>query len=231
MLSIEGRKAIVTGVSKGIGYATVKSLLDSGVHVVGWGRTSPEINHEKFHFIKTDVSNAENVYSSFEQSQALFDEPIDILINNAGLGFDGKIEEMDDLQWKTMFDTNVHGVFFCSKAVIPGMKKAGIGHIVNIASIAGITGIQNMAGYCGTKFAVRGISHSMFKELRDFGIKVTCIYPGSVQTGFFDTISSVTANENMMQPEDIAETIVHCLQSSPNYHHIDIEVRPLKPKG
>jgi len=71
----------------------------------------------------------------------------------------------------------------------------------------------------------------MYKELRNFGIKVTCIYPGSVKTNFFDKIKSVTVSDNMMMPEDIADTILHCIQSSENYHHVDIEVRPLRPKG
>ncbi|MEQ8924951.1 MAG: SDR family NAD(P)-dependent oxidoreductase, partial [Fulvivirga sp.] len=82
-----------------------------------------------------------------------------------------------------------------------------------------------------TKFAVICFSHALYKEVRNDGVKVTCFYPGSVQTNFFDSIESVTANENMMQPEDIAGTIIHCLESNANYHHVDIEVRPLKPKG
>ena len=106
-----------------------------------------------------------------------------------------------------------------------------MGHIINIASIAATTGIPKMAGYCATKHAVRGISQSMYKELREFGIKVTTIYPGSVKTNFFDNIEAIDANNNMMMPEDIASTILHVLQSPDNYHHVDIEVRPLRPKG
>jgi len=105
------------------------------------------------------------------------------------------------------------------------------GHIVNIASIAGITGIEKMAGYCGSKFAVRGISHSLFKEVRNFGIKVTCIYPGSTNTNFFDEFEGVNANENMMRPEDVASSIIHVLNTHPNYHVVDVEMRPLMPKG
>lgn len=155
----------------------------------------------------------------------------DILINNAGLGYEGAMDEMPLEQWHEMVNVNINGVFYSSRHAIPDFKQKQESHIINISSIAGTNGIPNMSGYCGTKHAVRGISHSMFKELRQYGIKVTCIYPGSVQTNFFDPIDSVTANENMMQPEDIASTIIHCLNSPPNYHHVDIEVRPLKPKG
>ena len=110
------------------------------------------------------------------------------------------------------------------------MQKNDEGHIINIASIAGATGIPGMSAYCATKHAVRGLSHSLYKEVRNDGIKVTCIYPGSVNTNFFDAIDSVTTSTNMMRPQDIAETIVHALQTHPNYHQVDIEVRPLKPK-
>jgi len=130
-----------------------------------------------------------------------------------------------------MFDTNVHGLFYCSKIVIPEMKNLGEGHIINIASIAGTNGVENMAGYAATKHAVVGISHSLFKELRNDGIKVSCVCPGSVKTHFFDDLEGVNAHDNMMKPEDIASTILHILKSPPNYFHADIEVRPLMPKG
>lgn len=147
------------------------------------------------------------------------------------MGYEGAFEELEPKKWQAMFETNVNGIFYCSRLVIPQMKKNDEGHIINISSIAGTTGIPGMSAYCGTKHAVRGISHSMYKELRKYGIKVTTIYPGSVNTNFFDDIDSVTANENMMRPEDIADSILHCLKTHPNYHQVDLEVRPLKPKG
>jgi len=158
-------------------------------------------------------------------------DDIAILINNAGLGYEGFIDEMDMELWHKMFETNVDGTYYCSRLMIPKMKEMDLGHIINISSIAGTTGIPGMSAYVATKHAVKGLSHSMYKELRNFGIKVTCIYPGSVKTNFFDEIDSVEANDNMMMPEDIASTIIHCLNSSANYHHVDVEVRPLRPKG
>lgn len=230
-MDLKGKVAIVTGVSKGIGKATVEALLHQQCVVVGWGRTAPRIDNENFHFVRTDVSSLESVNEAYKSSVEKVGDSISVLINNAGLGYEGAFEEMDPSKWTSMFETNVNGVFYCSRLVIPQMKKNDEGHIINISSIAGTTGIPGMAGYCATKYAVRGMSHSMYKELRSSGIKVTCIYPGSVNTNFFDDIDSVTANENMMRPEDIADTMIHCLMSHPNYHQIDIEVRPLKPKG
>jgi short-subunit dehydrogenase len=102
---------------------------------------------------------------------------------------------------------------------------------LNVASIAGLNGVNLFAGYVGTKHAVRGISHSLYMELRDFGIKVSTIYPGSIQTNFFDEISGVEANENMMRPIDVAMTMLQTLETHPNYFVADVECRPLRPKG
>jgi len=230
-MEILNKTAIITGVSKGIGLATAKLLLNNGVKVAGWSRSKPELNHENFYFVQVDVSDNNSVKAGYEQTVSHFGSQISILVNNAGLGFEGLFEEMSDNEWHQMFKTNVDSIFYCSRLVIPEMKKMDNGHIINISSIAGTNGIAGMAGYCGTKHAVRGISQAMFKELRNFGIKVSVIYPGSVKTNFFDDIDSVSTNDNMMMPEDIASTILHVLSTPPNYHHIDIEVRPLRPKG
>ena len=230
-MNLEGKVAVVTGVSKGIGLATVKALLEKGAIVAGWGRTAPDLEHEHFHYFECDVRYPESVQNAFDQTIARVGTHVQVLINNAGLGLSAYFEDMSLDDWHLMFETNVNGIFYCTRLVLPGMKELEEGHIINISSIAGTTGIEQMAGYCGTKHAVRGISHSLYKEVRNYGIKVTCIYPGSVQTNFFDKIESVTVNENMMRPEDIASTIMHALESHPNYHHVDIEVRPLMPKG
>ncbi len=229
-MDLKGKVAIVTGVSKGIGLETVKSLLSEGMTVVGWGRTAPNLTDSDFHFIKTDVSDWENVQASYNETVNQFGKA-SVLINNAGLGYTGLLHEMPIEEWQTMFNTNVNGVYHGAKVAIPGMIELEEGHIVNIASIAGITGIENMAGYCGTKFAVRGISHALFKEVRNYGIKVSCIYPGSTNTNFFDEIEGYNANENMMRPEDVASSIIHVLKTHPNYHIVDVEMRPLWPKG
>ena len=228
--SLKGKTAIVTGCSKGIGLATTMSLLKKGVIVAGWSRTPINISHKNFIHFVTDVSNFESVQKSHNQTIAKLGQS-DILINNAGIGFISGFEELDKDKWHKMFDVNVHGMYYCSKMVIPGMKAKGAGHIINIGSIAGTTAVKNMVGYASTKHAVTGMSHSLFMELRDFGIKVTCMYPGSVKTGFFDNIDEIEAHDHMMSPEDIASTIIHVLESPPNYLHVDIEVRPLKPKG
>jgi NADP-dependent 3-hydroxy acid dehydrogenase YdfG len=227
----QNKLVVVTGVSKGIGKATANLFLEKGYLVAGVSRSSTIIEHDHFRFYQLDVSDHSAVKNTFQKICDDFGMTIDILVNNAGLGYSSYMHEMSDEEWHKMFDINVHGLYYCTKKVLADMMKQGYGHIVNIASIAGTMGVETMAGYCGTKHAVRGISHSLYKEVRNHGVKVTCIYPGSVNTHFFDEIDSVTANENMMRPEDIALSILQAVETHPNYHVVDLEIRPLKPKG
>ena len=230
-MELKNKVAVVTGVSKGLCLEIVKLLLEKGVKVAGWGRNKPDFTHDQFHFFTCDVADEAQVEQAYLATLAQLGADIRILVNNAGFGVAGPMENMSTADWKSMFDTNVHGIFYTTKRLIPAMKAADEGHILNVASIAGLNGVANFAGYVGTKHAVRGISHSLYMELRDFGIKVSTIYPGSIQTHFFDDIPGMNAHEHMMQPADVALTIVQTLETHPNYFVIDVECRPLRPKG
>ncbi|MDX5347661.1 MAG: SDR family oxidoreductase, partial [Hymenobacteraceae bacterium] len=151
---LKDKIAVVTGVSKGIGLATVTTLLENGAIVAGWGRTNPELKHANFHFFETDVRNQQSVEQAYQQTTEKLGSDIRILINNAGLGIAGKLEEIRPEHWHLMFDTNVHGIFYCTRLLLPNMKTQEEGHIINISSIAGLTGIEEMSGYCATKYAV-----------------------------------------------------------------------------
>ena len=231
MIELKNKVAIVTGASKGIGLAVARLLLDEGMKVAGWSRSEPELEHGSFLWVKCDVGSPESVQQAFEKTSRQFGEELAVLVNNAGVGYEGKLDEMPLEQWHTMMNVNVNGIFYCTRLALPLMKERGEGHIINLSSIAGTNGIEGMSGYVATKHAVRGISHSLYKEVRNDGIKVTCIYPGSVNTHFFDEIDSVNAHENMMRPEDVAEAILHTIRTHKNFHIVDVEMRPLKPKG
>lgn len=228
---IQDKLIIITGVSKGIGKALAELLVESGAIVAGWGRNKPEINHSNFHFFTCDVSKLDDVKSAVSDTVNLLGTNIFGLVNNAGFGHFGTLEEIDDEQWLSMFNTNVHGLMYCTRAVVPYLKTQQAGHIINISSIAGLDGIVGGSGYCATKHAVRGISHSLYKELREDGIKVSCVYPGSVATNFFDEVKGVSNTTNMMQPEDVAIMLKQLLESHPNFLTVDVEIRPLMPKG
>jgi NAD(P)-dependent dehydrogenase (short-subunit alcohol dehydrogenase family) len=228
---LKGKNAIVTGVSKGIGLETVKLLIEQGVSVAGWSRNKPDFSHPNFHFVQANVSDWQQVQNAYKQSVEKLGVDIQFLINNAGYGVPGTIEEISIEDWKGMFDVNVHGLMYCVKMAVPAMKRMDEGHIINVSSIAGLNGINGMSGYAATKHAVTGLGHSWMMELRDFGIKVTNVYPGSVNTNFFDGIDAIQANENMMRPQDVAKSIVELLDTHPNFLPVDIELRPLRPKG
>ena len=226
----KGKAIIITGVSSGIGLATSNAILEQGGIVLGFGRNKPEIKHLNFHFFETDIRKFEEVQKSVSLCVEKHENEIYGLINNAGLGIFGAIESLSNEDWHLMFDTNVHGLMYMSKLIVPILKKKKAGHIINISSIAGLDGVFQGSGYSATKFAVKGISQSMYKELRLDGVKVSCVYPGSVSTHFFDEIPSVKVNDSMLKPTDIADTLMFLLSTDSNCLPVDIELRPLQPK-
>jgi NADP-dependent 3-hydroxy acid dehydrogenase YdfG len=198
--------------------------------VFGLGRTNNELQHEHYQFISCDVRNEQEVARAFASVFAKVPQ-VHILVNNAGLGYFGWLEQMSTEQWHEMFDTNIHGMFYCCKQVLPGMKQQQFGHIINIASTAALEGMPQVSAYCATKWAVKGLSESLFREVRDYKIKVTCIYPGSTKTDFFRNSPGIKPHDYMLMPEDVAANIVYALKMPDNFHTVNLEIRPLQPKG
>jgi NADP-dependent 3-hydroxy acid dehydrogenase YdfG len=230
-MDIQNKIAVVTGISKGIGFHVTNELLQQGAKVFGLGRHNNEITHPNYQFIPCDVRNFEEVENAFTKIYAITNNQIHILVNNAGLGYFGFLEELKNEHWHEIFDTNVSGIFYCCKMALPKMKKQEYGHIINIASTAALEGMAQVSGYCASKWAVKGLSESLFREVRDFKIKVTCIYPGSTKTDFFRNNENVQPNDNMLMPEDIAQAITQAIQMPDNFHTVNLEIRPLQPKG
>lgn len=228
-MNLSGKIAIITGVSKGIGYQTALQLLEHNCIVFGLGRNN-QINHPNFTFIPCDIRKHEEVEQAFRQIKQQY-QHIHILVNNAGLGYFGWLEDMPYEQWDEMFETNVNGMFYCCKQVLPIMKQQQLGHIINIASTAALEGMAQVSAYCATKWAVKGLSESLYKEVRDFKIKVTCVYPGSTKTDFFRNSPGIQPHDYMLMPEDVAANIVYALQTPDNFHTVNLEIRPLQPKG
>ncbi len=228
---MELKHCIITGVSTGIGKATALELLSRGHKVIGWGLNEPDYGHFNFEFIRADVRSLKDVEDAWAKSQTHLPRgSADVLMNNAGLGYFGNIEDYTEEQFKEIFEVNVFGLWHACRVVIPAMKRAGSGHIVNISSTAGLDGMAQVSIYCGAKHAVRGISESLFKELREFGIKVTTVYPGSVQTPFFKNSPGIQSHDMMMQPAEVAVQIANAIDTSPNFNLNSIEFRPLKVK-
>jgi NADP-dependent 3-hydroxy acid dehydrogenase YdfG len=230
-MDLTGKVAIVTGVSSGIGRATAEALLARGAAVAGWGRKPPEdLDNERFLFFECDVRDEHAVAEAFTNTQRELGLEVHVLVNNAGLGVFGPIDGFKSEDWHAMFDTNVNGLFYCTRAALPQMKKQHAGHIINVASLAATAGTANLAGYCATKYAVRGFSDALFKELRPDCIRVTCVMPGSVETNFNGAQPGADPDPYKMQPEDIADAIIHALEA-PNVTMIsEIQLRPANVK-
>lgn len=229
-MNLNNKYAVVTGVSKGIGNALCRQLLNKGAKVFGLGRTN-SITHENYLFIPCDIRKIDEVENAFDIIFKATNNQVDILVNNAGLGYFGFLEETDPELWHQMFDTNVHGMYYCLRQVLPQMKKKQFGHIINIASTAALEGMPQVSAYCATKWAVKGLSESLFREVRDYKIKVTCIYPGSTKTDFFRNSPGIQPHDYMLMPEDVALCMVQALEMPDNFHTVNLEIRPLQPKG
>ena len=235
-MNLKSKIAIVTGASQGIGAEFSKMLIENGSTVYGLARSKSRLKEvkellgEKFVPIPMDITDLNALETWVEKTFTKKHRP-DILVNNAGVGYFAGVDELAVEQWHQMVDVNLTGIFNITRLIAPLMKEhKAVCHIVNIASIAGLVGNANMSGYNATKFGVRGFSEALFKELRYDGIKVTCIYPGSIATDFFDSIDAVELHPNMMQARDVAQTLKYVLETPDNFLVSDITMRPLNPK-
>ena len=234
--------AVVTGASRGIGRSVSIALAQAGTHVYGMARSAGDLDTlgdalgDRFTPLACDVTDADAVKSAID-GVAKDAGRLDILVANAGLGRFGEVDDLSVDDWTLQVDTNLSGVFYCTRAAVPHMKaqqkaREGetAGHIVHVASIAGLIGNPKLSAYNATKFGLRGFAEATMKELRPYGIRTTCLYPGSVETDFQDG-AGVPANPNAMQPEDLADTILHVLQMPHRTLISEVVLRPSVTKG
>lgn len=230
-MELADKKVIISGISKGIGKELALALLAKGAHVAGLGQNKPDYSHPNLHFVKTDMRDHVQVESAFKEVLSDWNNELHVLINNAGLGYFGKLEDLPLEHYHEMMEVNVNGVFYACRLALPIMKKAQYGHIITLSSVAGLEAYPEVSGYCATKFAVKAMMESLYKEVRYDQIKVTCVYPGSVKTDFFRNSPGIKPHDFMLMPEDIATAVVQVLETPDNYHVVNYEVRPLRPKG
>lgn len=234
-MDIQNKTAIITGASSGLGAAAAKALIEKRAKVYGLARNLEALTKlqeelgNSFVPVKMDITNQVAINDWIKEVFAEENRPT-ILINNAGHGSFSKIDETPIEEWLGMMNTNLNGMFYLTSKVASLMKQHDqSAHIINIGSILGTTGRAESTAYCTTKFGVRGFSEALFKELRSFNIKVTCVNPGSIETDFFES-SGVEAHQNMLHPKDLAKTIVHLLETPDNMLINELNIRPLNPK-
>lgn len=234
-MNLQSKIAIVTGASSGIGAEFSKMLVENGAKVYGLARSSDKLKEirsrlgEAFIPVVMDITNYDPIEDWVDQT--FKDQLPDILVNNAGLGYFAEVDDLSLKQWHTMMDVNLSGVFYLTRLIVPLMKKnPAVCHIANIASVAGLMGNPKISAYNATKFGLRGFSESLFKELRFDGIKVTCFFPGSIATNFFESIEGIENHANMMQAVDVAHSLKYVLETPDNFLINEITMRPLNPK-
>ncbi len=219
--------AFITGATSGIGLATAKKLAALGIHLVLCGRRQQRLDELKselssfvnVHTLNFDVRNSKEVFDTIESLPPEW-KMIDILINSAGNAHGlSSIEEGDVNDWDAMIDSNVKGLLYVSRAIMPQMVQRKTGHIVNLSSVAGKYTYQNGAVYCASKRAVEAISEGMRFDLTQHGIKVTSIAPGLVETEFSmvrfkgdaERAKKVYEGFQPLAAEDVADAIVYAV--------------------
>lgn len=227
--------AVITGASRGIGKEIAVKLAEQGMKlaIVGSSAQISETAEElkKIGFsnvlpIQADVTKEEDMVQVMKKTIEEFGQ-VDLLVNNAGVGFFKLTEEVTVEEWKKVFEVNVQGVFLATKAILPHMKERKTGTIITISSDVARYTIPNGAAYTATKYAVQGFSGSVAQEVREYGIRVGTINPGMVDTYFANSTQGLPEKHDWLKVEDIANAVVY-MASAPKYMLIDeIVLHPL----
>jgi NAD(P)-dependent dehydrogenase (short-subunit alcohol dehydrogenase family) len=236
-MNLNGKVAIVTGGTKGIGRAIAEALLREGMSVCIGARKEKEVEEAVGELSEIgegratgavcDVREAEEVAALFEHAVAEFGG-VDVLVNNAGIGIFGRVEDLSVEDFRAVVETNLFGVFYACREAIPQMKKRGGGYIINISSLAGTNAHPQMSAYNASKFGLNGFSEALMQEVRHDGIKVSYIMPGSVNTAFGDDEPGPEKSWQL-QPEDISRVVVDLLHQDERSLPSRIEIRPSRP--
>ncbi len=237
-MDIKGKRAVVTGSTKGIGRAIAEMLLKEQARVAIAARNQREVEQTVAGLERAghsgrvigqacDVGRLEDVKKLFDRCLAEW-QGIDILINNAGIGIFKNVEELPPEEWRSTLSTNLDSLFYCCHLAIPHMKKAGGGFIINIGSLAGKNAFAGGAAYNASKFGLIGFSEALMQEVRHEDILVAYIMPGSVDTAFGAGMGSPQGSWKIA-PSDVAEVVIQTLKRHPRCLTSRIEMRPSKP--
>lgn len=237
MGELSGKVAIVTGSTKGIGRAIAESLVRAGARVVVSGRSqddSEEVARDLAHAgpgvalgVACDVRSQEACDALVAAAVKTFGG-LDILVNNAGLGRFAPIQKLSHEDWASQIETNLNGVFYCSKAAVPHLQARGGGWILNVGSLAGRNSFSGGVAYNASKFGLLGMSEAMMLDLRHDHIRVSCIMPGSVNTHFFGGEPD-PSHDWKLTSEDIAQVVMDLLAFPDRALPSRVEIRPSRP--
>ena len=232
--SLAGQVSLITGASRGIGLAIALRLARLGSAVAICGRDTAALKNAESQLRETgapvfscsaDVRQPAAVELLLRQSEKSLG-PLTVLVNNAGVGLFGPAHERTEQEWDRVLDTNLKSVFLVSRAALPGMISRRQGHIINISSLAGKNTFAGAALYCASKWGLQGLSGCMAEDLREYGIRVSLICPGSVATEFSHSSSKDPAK--LLQPQDVAHVVEMLLTQGEQSFVSEVQMRPLR---
>ena len=229
---LEGKAAIVTGGSRGIGLAIATELVKAGASVLVTGTRQANIDAAvkalgaKAAGARADVRRYEEVEGAVKTAVDRFGG-LDILVNNAGIGVFTPVAGMSVEQWNDVIGTNLTGVFHCCRAALPHLRARGAGWIVNISSLAAKNPFPDGAAYCATKAGLNAFSESLMQEVRHDGVRVAYVQPGSVRTEFSGR--SLGNDEWKLSPDDVAQVVVDLVSHPARSLPSRVEIRPSRP--
>ncbi len=235
--TLEGKVALITGGNRGIGKAIAWKLASLGADISICGRDEESLLRAtrqlegagvRVHAQKADVSRNSDVTSLVQTTEKKLGA-ISILVNNAGIGLFGPVQEKNEEDWDRVLNTNLKSVFLVSRAVAPGMIERRSGDIVNISSLAGKNTFAGGAIYCASKWGLQGLTGCMAEDLRGFGIRVSAICPGSVATDFAGR--GPKDSTKVLTAEDVAHAVGTVVTQGPQSFISEVQLRPVGKPG
>ena len=228
-----GQVVIITGAGRGIGRAVVTELALAGARLVlvarrgaDLARAAEQVGEDRATVVAGDVTDEATAAAAVARAQE-WGGRLDVVVNNAGVGWRGVTHEMPIEAWRRLMEVNLTGVFLFTRAALPVMLAQRRGHIVNIASGAGRLGMAESAAYSASKFGVIGFTEAVGLEVRQSGVKVSVVEPGSVRTTFSE---SASRRDWALRPEDVARVVRAVLATGPNVWIREAFVTPLQTK-
>jgi NAD(P)-dependent dehydrogenase (short-subunit alcohol dehydrogenase family) len=226
---------IVTGGSKGIGLAIARAFLERGMQVAITGRNADDLRRaaeqlaagDRVLTIAADVRNEQDANRIVNETARTFGG-LDVLVINAGVGRFSSVAEMSPATWREVIDTNLTGVFYCTHAALPELRRRGGGYVINISSLAGKNAFVGGAAYCASKSGLNAFSEALMQEVRHDNIRVSYVMPGSVSTGFGDRDGSTEADWKLAA-EDVAQAVVDLIAHDSRSLVSRVEMRPSRP--
>jgi 3-oxoacyl-[acyl-carrier protein] reductase len=236
-MELKGRVVLITGAGRGIGRALAHAFAAAGAKVALLGRTKKNLLEVQRELkdsgaptvvLAADVSD-EGVVSRAVAATEQQLGPVDVLVNNAGIFAMAPVEKLDMLVFDRLLAVNLRGPFLMSRAVLPGMKSRKRGHIVNISSTAGRRGFAGGGAYCASKFGLAGLTEAMRYEARASNVRVTCVYPSTVNTDLVKKSGMDFKAERAIQPEDVANAVVSLVAMDDRAMTTDLEIWQTNP--